>query len=147
MGKGVLSLLAIIQQDLQDEITGSIAAEEAAQVAYEKVRDAELAYREELRTKKTNLETSIARMEKEKSEEEVDKSNNEKALKDERDYKTKITPDCDFTINSFEERMRKRTAELDGLTQAKDFLSNYKENHQGGAIEPPVFAQKTNLRH
>lgn len=36
-----------------------------------------------------------------------------------------IKPDCDFAIDNFQERMDKRTAELDGLHQAKEFLAGY----------------------
>ena len=76
----------------------------------------------DLETKKENLETEIARLGEEKSDEEGVKATNEEDLTDETDYRKKITPDCDWIIGAFKEREMKRDAEMAGLTTAKGHL-------------------------
>lgn len=48
---------------------------------------------------------------------------NSENLETNEDYKKKITPDCDWMLNSFEERREKRKAEMNGLVTAKEFLA------------------------
>merc|ERR1712032_1597075 len=69
-GKGVLSLLELIIQDLHDEISNAVAEEEKAQLEFENLLAKAEKYLEEMEEKKTNLETTIARLIKEKGEEE-----------------------------------------------------------------------------
>merc|ERR1719453_1226444 len=73
-----------------------------------------------------DLTDQIAKLGEDKEEEEKDKEANEKDLKDELDYKAKITPDCDWIIKAFEQRAAARAAEMNGLETAKDYLSGMK---------------------
>jgi len=121
--KGVISILTMIIEDLGDEIKNAVTAEAAAQANYEKQMDSAKKVEEELTEKKVNLEGMIAKRTKEYDDEEADKKNNEEDLKSEQTYKDEITPDCDFIINSFAERASKREAEMNGLREAKEYLS------------------------
>jgi len=125
--KGITSLLANIIEDLKGEIVAAEAAEKEAIEAYKKALKAAEDLQKELETKETNLKKAIADRKKEKTDEEKDKEDNEKDLKSEVDYKAEIKPDCDFIIENFADRQKKREAEMNGLTEAKAFLAGAME--------------------
>merc|ERR1719330_891975 len=121
--KGILQLLTMITEDLQDEIKNGIKAEEDAQMQFMEAYLAANTLRIKLITKKKNLAQTISLRDKDRLAEEDDKKDNEVDLKDEQDYRAKITPDCDWVIKAFKERAEKRTAEMEGLIGAKEFLA------------------------
>jgi len=121
--KGIVSILTMIIEDLNDEIKNGMKNEEASQVAYEEQMDTAEKLREELIAKKVSLEESIAKRNEEKSAEIEDMNANQKDLDDEIAYKNSITPDCDWIIGAFEKRAAARTSETAGLSGAKDFLA------------------------
>jgi hypothetical protein len=123
--KGIVSILTMIIEDLNDEIANSITAEASAQTAYETQRATAEKLQADLEAKKVNLEEMIATLQEEKTDEETLKGENEEDLKDEETYKAEIKPDCDWIIGSFEKRAASRTAEHNGLTAAKEFLVGY----------------------
>merc|ERR1719487_2555330 len=57
-----------------------------------------------------------------------DKEDNEKGKENVEKHEENIKPDCKWALGSFEERMTKRKAEMDGLVTAKDFLAGYQED-------------------
>jgi len=125
--KDIVSIMTYLIEDLNDEIRNAMKDEESAQLAFEKAKAAAEKLKEELIAKKISLEEQIAARTEEKAEEEATKATNEALLKDELDYKAKITPDCDWIIGAFEKRAARRTAEMNGLTGAKDFLAGANE--------------------
>jgi hypothetical protein len=125
--KDIVSILTMLIEDLNDEIRNAMKDEESAQLAFEKAKAAAEKLREELIAKKVSLEEQIAEHTEEKAEEKAKKATNEALLKDELDYKASITPDCDWIIGAFEKRAARRTAEMNGLTGAKDFLAGANE--------------------
>merc|ERR1711920_30229 len=76
-GKGVLSLLELIIQDLHDEISNAKAEEKKAQLEFEELLAKAEKYLEEMKEKKINLETTIARLIKDIAEEKTKKTENE----------------------------------------------------------------------
>jgi len=124
--KGIVSILTMIIEDLDDEIKNGMKAEEEAQVEYEGMRDAGLALKEELSIKVDSLTQAISKRNAEKTNEIETKRVNNVDLKDEEDYVAEITPDCDWIIGAFEKRATARAAEIEGLTGAKEFLSGAK---------------------
>merc|ERR1719231_372490 len=48
------------------------------------------------------------------------KSTNEEELDSTHEHKKKITPDCDWILDAFEERRSKRAAEMEGLTRPRN---------------------------
>jgi len=131
--KGVIALLSHIIEDLHGEIAVAKKAEEAAQLEYEKQLQAATNLLKKLDAKHTNLEVSIAERGEKKTEEKEDKTQNEGDLKSEEKYKKDIEPDCNFILEKFSERAQKRTAEIEGLSQAKDYLAGYQERMAGSA--------------
>merc|ERR1740117_831809 len=124
--KGIVSIMTMLIEDLNDEISNSMKAEASAQQEYEKMLAAAEQLKQDLITKVDNLETTIARLGQEKADEHTDMEQNQADLKDEQDYKASITPDCDWIMGSFGERSKKRTAEMSGLVSAKSLLAGMK---------------------
>jgi len=120
--KGIVSMLTMIKEDLEHEIKNGQEAEASAQLEFEAQLKAAETLVADLTIKKENLETEIARLEGEKSDEHETKKGNEKDLNDEETYRGKITPDCDWIIGAFTKRAQGRTAEMNGLTSAKEHL-------------------------
>jgi hypothetical protein len=120
--KGIISIMTMIKEDLEDEIKAGIKSEVEAQAAYEKQVDAANALIEDLKAKKTNLEQDLAKQEEAKLEQETDMKDNKADLKTNGDEKESITEDCDWIIENFEERVKKRGIEKEGLVKAKEFL-------------------------
>lgn len=123
--KGIIQLFTMIIEDLSDEIKNSMKAEELAQLDYEKQLASAMKLNETLTERKTNLETMIGKRTQERDDENNDKTNNEGDLTAETDYRADITPDCDWIIGAFSQRASRRVAEMEGLTQAKEFLAGY----------------------
>jgi len=133
--KGIVSMMTMIIEDLNDEIKNAMTAEEKAQLAFEKQLASAEALQEDLEKKVVTLEKQIAKKELDLSEEEKDLANNKDDLQKELDYKKEIEPDCDWIIGAFEKRAEMRTAEMDGLVQAKEFLA-------GASTEEASLVQK-----
>lgn len=121
--KGIVSIMTMIIEDLNDEIKNAMTAEEKAQAAFEEALATAEALQKDLEKKVVTLDDQIAKKTEDLSDEENDLSNNKADLEKELDYKKEIEPDCEFIINTFGSRAKMRTAELDGLTEAKEFLS------------------------
>jgi hypothetical protein len=119
---GIVALLDMIIEDLQNEIADGVKGEVSAQTEYEKSVAAAMKLKEELVAKKVNLETAIAKHKKERSEEEQDMKTNTADKDAELKYKGEIKPDCDWIIKSFKERATAREAEMNGLVGAKEYL-------------------------
>merc|ERR1719161_2383182 len=100
-----------------------IKDEVAAQAEFEKNVDAAKKLIETLEEKKVNLEEDKSKTEQKRDDEEETKAENEQKLKTNREYLEKIKPDCDWMLNSFEERREKRKAEMNGLVTAKEYLA------------------------
>jgi len=120
--KGIVQIMTMLIEDLNDEVKNDMAAEEQAQLRYEALRDEGLKLKADLIEKKTSLNAAIAKRGEEKSNEELDLGDNERDLQAEVDYKASITDDCDFIIRTFTKRANAREAEMSGLRIAKDFL-------------------------
>merc|ERR1719298_320442 len=121
--KGIVSIMTMIKEDLEDEISNGVKTEEETQAKYEETLGEANTLLDELRAKKTNLEQAISDTNTEIDENEVKKEDLQGLLKDEKDYLASIKPDCDWILNSFTERRTKRAAEMEGLLQAKGMLA------------------------
>merc|ERR1719335_607943 len=117
--KGIISILTMLKEDLELEIKNEIASQEE----FEKAKAAAEALIVDLTEKKTNLEAAKSEKEEQKTLEHEKMAENEQSLADNEEYKAKISPDCDWMLSSFQERVDKRKAEMNGLVQAKEFLA------------------------
>jgi len=124
--KGVVGLMSMLIEDLEDEIKNGLKDEAETQLEYEAEMKAAKKLKEELIEKKVNLEMTIAKREEDKSDEHSDMTKNMGERMDEQDYKAKIKPDCDWIIGSFKERETARAAEMNGLLTAKEYLAGAK---------------------
>ena len=78
--KGIVSIMTMIIEDLNDEIKNAMTAEETAQMAFEKQIAAAEALQEELEKKVVSLDEQIARTELDLSEATKDLDNNKEDL-------------------------------------------------------------------
>eukprot|EP00747_Dinoflagellata_sp_TGD_P155054 gnl/TRDRNA2_/TRDRNA2_177551_c3_seq6.p1 gnl/TRDRNA2_/TRDRNA2_177551_c3~~gnl/TRDRNA2_/TRDRNA2_177551_c3_seq6.p1 ORF type:complete len:707 (+),score=290.46 gnl/TRDRNA2_/TRDRNA2_177551_c3_seq6:115-2235(+) len=120
--KGIESLMEMIIEDLHAEIKEAVKDEADATKEWVAQTKAAEKLKSELIEKKDNLEAAIADKTDKKNAENVDKTGNAGDKKDEEDHLANIKPDCDWLIGAFDERVRKRAAEMDGLTTAKEAL-------------------------
>jgi len=125
--KGIIQLLTMIMEDLNDEIKNDMRTEEAAQLEFEKQLAAAKKLKASLEEKKVNLQDMIAQRQQEEGEEQADMAKNKQDLENEQEYKATIKPDCDWIIGAFQGRAAKRAAEMQGLIGAKEYLVGYSQ--------------------
>merc|ERR1719456_310488 len=121
--KGIVSIMTMIKEDLEDEISNGVKEEEETQAKFEEQMTNANKLLDDLRAKKTNLEQAISDTNTEIDESEVVKEDTQGLLKEEKDYLASIKPDCDWILNSFTERREKRAIEMEGLLEAKGMLA------------------------
>lgn len=124
--KGIVSLMNMLIEDLEDEIKNGTKDEVDAQLEFERAMEVAKKLKDSLVEKKTNLEETIAKREEEKVEEHRLKGINLNDKTAELDYKAQIKPDCDWIISSFEARAKAREGEMNGLQSAKEYLAGAK---------------------
>lgn len=123
---GVVSLLELIETDIQKDIKEADKEEEDAAAAF-KIEKEELDKTIQAANDAIN-EYTKAKSEAEK--EAVEKGTERGAKKGELDSTMKeltaLMPGCDFLLVNFEARLQKRTLEIDGLKKAKLILESAK---------------------
>jgi peptidoglycan hydrolase CwlO-like protein len=121
--RGVMGILDMLQEDLKKEMKSQGQDEIDAQVDYEKDFNAlEQNYRASDKAK-TAAEGENADLKSDKQD-QTDKKDSAQGDADDEDKLAKaIAGDCDWVDSNFEKRRGKRKAEMDGLTDAKDFLA------------------------
>jgi len=121
--KGVVSLLDMIIEDLNQELAESKSAEAAAQLDYENMKKAVEDQKAKLEKAKINLEGQIAEEGTAKTAEEDLKKENEQELETEKTTETDLKKTCDDAIKLQPERRKKREVETEGLLAAREFLA------------------------
>merc|ERR1719261_1786163 len=121
--KGIISILTMIKEDLQEEIANGMKAEEMSQQEYAKAKAAALKLIATLEEKKTNLEEAKAETDVKIGDAETLQEETEKMLKAKEEELQEMKPNCDWIMKAFETRREKRKAEMEGLLQAKSYLS------------------------
>jgi hypothetical protein len=121
--KGIVGLMEMLIEDLQMEVKNGKKGEAKAQTEFEAALKDAKTLKQELIEKKDTLEGIIAKREDEKTATETEKESDEADLKDQVDFKERITPDCDWMLGAFESRAAARAKEMQGLTSAKEFLA------------------------
>jgi len=121
--KGILALFEYILEDLADELSNGAKAETEAQSEFEEEAAIANKLLKDMKEKETNLKAIIGKRLGQKKEQNVDLKSNNGDREEELSYKTKITPDCDFILQAFDQRAEARAAEVEGLTSAKQLLA------------------------
>jgi len=121
--KGVVSLLDMIIEDLDNELAEGKSAEAAAQLDYEAMKKAVEDQKAKLTKAKINLDGQIAEEGTAKTAEEDLQKENEKELTNEKATETDLKKTCDDSIKNQPERRQKRKIETEGLLSAREFLA------------------------
>lgn len=122
-GTNIIGLLEVVESDLSKSIAGIVAAEETAQSTYDtETKENEI----ERATKDKDVEYKVkesTRLDKSVAEESSDRSGVQAELAAVLDYKKSLIEQCVAKPETYDERKRRREAEIAGLKQALDILS------------------------
>jgi len=122
-GGGVIAILSMIKEDIENEMKTTRADEAEDLAAYEKLRGESQASLEALEKKKVTLGQDIAGKMGEIADIDGtlgDKSDSKKATDD---LLESLKPNCDWISRTFDTRMEQRKAEMKGLQDAKAVLA------------------------
>ena len=122
-GKGIVSILTMLTEDLKLEVSNGVKAEMAAQTAFEEARAASKKKIAALKEQITNLEGVKSNTEEAIDTEEQDKTDNEGLRDDKQGELDAIKPGCDWIRENMDKRRDFRAAEREGLTTAKSILA------------------------
>merc|ERR1719359_2037814 len=122
-GGGVIAILSMIKEDIENEMKTTRADEAEDLAAYEKLRGDSQKSLEALEAKKVTLGQDIAGKMGEIADIDAvlgDKSDSKKATDD---LLESLKPNCDWISRTFDTRMEQRKAEMKGLQDAKAVLA------------------------
>merc|ERR1719316_1958690 len=122
-GGGVIAILSMIKEDIEKEMKTTRADEAEDLAAYEKLRDDNTASMHALEKKKVTLGQDIAGKMKEISEIEAILGDKDASKQATDDLLASLKPNCDWISRTFDTRMEKRKAEMEGLANAKSVLA------------------------
>lgn len=127
---GILSIMTMLKEDLEAEISNGVKQEKENQFYFERTRKQLNSLLQELADKKVNLKGSIVDTNKAIDDEEDRKSDIQDLLDEQRDYLKSIKPDCDTVILGFDEREQTRVEDTNALIESRELL-------KGMPTEPP----------
>jgi len=149
--KGILSIMTMLKEDLEDEITNGVKMEKEDQFYFERSVKAAHQLLAELKDKKETLESQIADLNTEIDDQFQEREDLQGMYNEEKFYLSSIEPDCQYLYDTFDERRAKRQAETKSLIDAKGMLEGSDAAGTGGveaaaaaddaAGEPPAFVQ------
>merc|ERR1719265_3011296 len=132
--QGIIAILSMIKEDLENEVVEGKKAETAAAAEFAEMRASSLKTLEALKEKKTEQESAKADIDGKKQEAEGTKADTE-AQKDEKQEEIEsMAPNCEWLKSAFESRRSKRKAEIDGLIEAKGVLAGAESAPEEGAL-------------
>merc|ERR1719316_1382092 len=122
-GGGVIAILSMIKEDIEKEMKTTRADEAEDLAAYKKLYKESAASMKALEEKKVTLGQDIAGKMKEISEIEAVLGDKDASKKATDDLLESLKPNCDWISRTFDTRMEKRKAEMEGLANAKSVLA------------------------
>jgi hypothetical protein len=120
---GIVAILDMIKEDLQKEMKEGRADEAKAQADYMKQSGALQSALDAQTETKVSLEKARADLSEKSADAEKFKSERQGDLDSQGDMKKSLATDCDWVSTNFKSRRDKRKTEMDGLVEAKSFLS------------------------
>jgi len=120
---GIISIMEMIMEDTENEMKVSQQDEADSQAAYEKNRGKMRKTLEAQQTSKTEGEKVLAATQSKIADTEEAKSSAAADLAEEQALEGTLGNDCAWVEEHFDSRREKRKAEIDGLVDAKNFLS------------------------
>jgi len=131
---GILGILAMIKEDLSNEIKNGKADESRAQEEYKKDLADNNASMANLEKKKSDLETMVSDTKKAIAATNENMSANKNQQSATKTSQNNIEPNCNWVADNFEPRREKRKTEIDGLQNAKDILAGATGDSYGGSL-------------
>jgi len=131
---GITAILDMIKEDLQKEMKEGRADEASAQAEYEKQSGSLQASLDAQTETKVNLEKERADLGEKMSGAEKFKNERKSDLDSQKGMKQALNTDCSWVETNFDSRRQKRKTEMDGLVEAKSFLSGVES---GDAVLAP----------
>merc|ERR1719159_1118085 len=105
----------MLKEDLEDEVSNGIKAEEEAQTQYAAQKDAAEKLIASLEEKKTNLEEARADTDTKIGDAETLQEDTEGLLFGREEELASMKPNCDWILKNFELRRDRRKSEMEGL--------------------------------
>lgn len=124
---GIIAILSMIKEDFENEIKTGRQENEAAQVNFEKDRQAMFDTLEAQKASKVATETELADYEMKLADQNEFKTQKDTDLAEEEKMKESLTKNCAWVKSHFDSRRTARQAEIDGLIEAKNFLAGMAE--------------------
>merc|ERR1719456_258454 len=121
--KGIVSIMTMLKEDLEDEVSNGVKSEEAAQTEFQRQRDAANKLIASLEEKKTNLNEAKADTDDKIGAAENLQQDTQKLLDGRNEELAEMKPNCDWILKNFELRRTRRASEMEGLMDAQSLLS------------------------
>merc|ERR1719301_96519 len=137
-GGGITSIMGYIEEDLENEIKTSKAAEASSQKEFEEQKAAALKSLEALNAKKVTLEQLEADLDEKIAETGEEKLGKKTMKAQKKQYREDLKPKCDWMKEAFDTRRVARQEEMTGLMHAKASLAGGEE----GGEEEEALVQK-----
>merc|ERR1719310_553000 len=131
--KGILSIMTMLKEDLEDEITNAVKMEKENQFYFERSVKAAHQLLKELKDKKETLHGQIADMNTEIDNQFQEREDLNDMYNEEKLYLGSIEPDCQYLYDTFDERRAKRQTETQSLIDAKGMLES--SDHEDAGSE------------
>merc|ERR1719352_605134 len=142
-GGGIVSILEMIREDVENEMKIARKEEGEAMAEYEKLRSESTASLHALEAKKSAMEQEEAAVDKKIAETEANHFDTEEAHTASVDYVEDLKPNCDWVSQTFDTRKEQRDAEIKGLQDAKSILSGAGYEEPAGLVATKAQQAKT----
>merc|ERR1719324_1190360 len=121
-GTGIVSMMEMIKEDIEAEMSKATEEEAAAQKEYENLRAESVESINALDAKKATLQQDEAAVDKEIADTEAVHFDTESERNATAQYVEDLKGSCDFILESFDTRKEQRDSEISGLQDAKSIL-------------------------
>merc|ERR1719247_726380 len=121
--KGIVSIMTMLKEDLEDEVANGIKNEEEAQTQFAAAKEAAEKLIASLEEKKTNLSEAKADTDTKIGNAETLKEDTQGLLDGKNEELATMKPNCDWILKNFEIRRDRRKSEMAGLMEAKSLMS------------------------
>uniref|UniRef100_A0A7S4GL57 Uncharacterized protein n=1 Tax=Oxyrrhis marina TaxID=2969 RepID=A0A7S4GL57_OXYMA len=125
--KGIVGIIEMIKQDLENEIKQEKQKEADDQAEYDQQLKDDRATLKALETRKVDLEEEVAELDEKIAATSSDKKNTQNDKKAAQDTLDKLKPSCDWVAQTFDKRRANRRIELEQLMEAKAVLAGATE--------------------
>jgi len=124
---GVIAILSMLKEDFEKEVKMARQADAAAQVNFEKDRQALFNTEKAQKDAKVSTQKELADLGYKITDVEEHKTTKGDDLASEQEWEQALVTDCAWVESHFDDRRTKRKAEIDGLVEAKNFLAGTDE--------------------